>query len=93
MQNDLFSLIRFLSLEFQFHFAMPYFLFSVCFAVCALVHVFLLLLRLRRAFNIEFLTELFGSFSARFCLLNLRRRFALLFLFNTAAYDSLLLIV
>ena len=64
-------------------------LLSVCFPAGTSVGVFLLVLRLWRAFNIEFSTNLFVSFSARFCLLNLRQRFILLFLFNTAAYDGL----
>ena len=54
-------------------------LFSVCFAEGTSVGMFLVVLLLRWAFKIEF-SELFGSFSARFCLLNLRLRFVLLFL-------------
>ena len=55
LQNARFSLIRFLSIEFQFHLAMPNFCcFWFCFAAGTSVDVFLLVLRLRRAFNMEF---------------------------------------
>ena len=55
LQNDLFSLIRFLSLKCQFYFAMPHFCcFRGFFASDTLLGVFLLVLWLRRAFKIEF---------------------------------------
>ena len=66
-----------------------FWLFLGCFAAVTLVGVFLLVLWPRHAFKIEFLTELFCSFFARFCLLNLHQRFLLLLLFNTAVYDGL----
>ena len=57
LQDDLFSLILFLCLEFQFHFA-SFLLFSVCLAVITSTVVFLLVLRLRRTLNVEFIAEL-----------------------------------
>ena len=83
LQSHPFSLIRFLSLEFQFHFAMPLF---YCFCFTLLRHlisidVFLPVLWLRPTFNVEILTQLFVSFSQRICLL----RLWLVFTFNTAA--------
>ena len=64
------------------------FLLSVCFAAGTSVVVFQFVLWLRRAFKIEFFPELLCSFSARFCFLNLHRRFVLLRFFNAAAYDG-----
>ena len=64
-------------------------LFSVSFAAGTSVGVFVLVLKLRRAFKIEFLTELFCLFTARFCLLNYCRRFLLLLRFSTAVYGGL----
>ena len=57
LQDHLFSLIRFLCLEFQFHFA-SFLLFLVCLAVITSTCVFLLVLRLRRTLNVEFIAEL-----------------------------------
>ena len=78
--------IRFLSLELQFYFTILV-VFSLAFGTS--VDVLLLVLPQQQAFNIEFLAVLFGSFSAMLCLLNLHRRYVLLFLFNIAAYDHL----
>ena len=78
--------IWFLSLELQFYFTILV-VFSLAFGTS--VDVLLLVLGQQQAFNVEFLVALFGSFSARFCLLNLHRRYVLLFLFNIAAYDHL----
>ena len=89
LQNTLFSFHSFFRISISFYNA-SFLLLLVCFAASTSVGVFLLSPWLWRTFKIEFLTELFCSFSARFCLLNLRRRFALLLLFNTAVYDSLL---